>query len=239
MTDPGAATSRRAEIQRHLDAIEDRITSACQQTGRDRSEVELVVITKNFPREDVDHLIELGVRDVGENKAQEAHAKLVDEGPLPGDVRVHFVGQLQSNKAGLVAGFCHVVHSVDRPKIVRALAKGARSADRDLSAVIQVDLDGTNPGRGGALPGDVMPLADLVVDNGLGLAGVMAVAPRDGDADTAFARLADISRALREVHPQAVMVSAGMSGDLEQAIARGATHLRVGSAILGSRQSHR
>lgn len=235
MTDRSA---RRDELGHALRALDDRVDAACRDAGRRRDDVHVVVVTKYFPRSDVDLLLELGVRDLGENKAQEAQAKLVDEGALPADVRVHFVGQLQSNKAALVAGFADVVHSVDRPKIVRALAKGAGEGD-DLTALIQVDLDGEDPGRGGAAPGAVIELGDQVVESGLRLGGVMAVAPRGADPAEAFARLQDLSARLREAHPEAKIVSAGMSSDLEQAIAHGATHLRVGSAILGSRQSHR
>lgn len=234
-----AGAERLAELRERLATVEERVGAACLAVGRPRDEVHLVVITKYFPRSDLDALVGLGVHDIGESRSQEAAAKLAEgDGPPPG-VRTHFVGQLQSNKAGEVARIADVVHSLDRAKVVRALARGAQADGREVTGLVQVDLEGVDAGRGGARPQDVPALADLVVDSGLRLGGVMAVAPRGADPAPAFARLAEISAQVRADHPGAVMISAGMSGDLEQAIAHGATHLRVGSAILGDRQSHR
>lgn len=234
-----ATPERVAELQERLAAVHARIDAACAATGRPRDEVRLVVVTKYFPRSDLDALVGLGVRDVAESRAQEATAKLAEgDGPPPG-VRTHFVGQIQSNKAGEIARLADVVHSLDRAKVVRALARGAQAAGREVTGLVQVDLEGSDTGRGGAQPQDVPALADLVVESGLRLGGVMAVAPRGADPAPAFARLAELAAQVRAEHPGAVMISAGMSGDLEQAVAHGATHLRVGSAILGDRQSHR
>lgn len=234
-----AAPERVAELEANLAAVRERVEAACADAGRSVDEVTLVVITKYFPRSDVDALAGLGVTDIGENKAQEASAKLAEGGGPPTGVRTHFVGQLQSNKAGEVARWADLVHSVDRVKIVRALDRGSQSAGRELTALIQVDLDGSDPGRGGALPADVPALAEAVEQSSLTLGGLMAVAPRGEDPAAAFARLAEVAQRLRADHPGATMLSAGMSGDLEQAVAHGATHLRVGTAILGSRPSHR
>lgn len=233
-----ASPQRVAELEANLAAVRQRVAAACASAGRVVDEITLVVITKYFPRSDVDALAALGVTDIGENKAQEASAKLVEGGGPPAGVRTHFVGQLQSNKAGEVARWADVVHSVDRPKIVRALDRGAAAAGREITALIQVDLDGSDPGRGGALPADVPALAEAVAQSSLTLGGLMAVAPRGEDPAAAFARLAEVSERLRAEHPTATMLSAGMSGDLEQAVAHGATHLRVGTAILGSRPPH-
>lgn len=233
-----ASPQRVAELEANLAAVRQRVAAACASAGRAVDEITLVVITKYFPRSDVDALAALGVTDIGENKAQEASGKLAEGGGPPAGVRTHFVGQLQSNKAGEVARWADVVHSVDRPKIVRALDRGAAAAGREITALIQVDLDGSDPGRGGALPADVPALAEAVAQSSLTLGGLMAVAPRGEDPAAAFARLAEVSERLRAEHPTATMLSAGMSGDLEQAVAHGATHLRVGTAILGSRPPH-
>jgi pyridoxal phosphate enzyme (YggS family) len=192
-------------------------------------------VTKTWPAEDVRLLAELGVRDVGENRDQEArdkHARCADLG-----LRWHFVGQLQRNKVGSVAEYADVVHSIDRPALVSALGRAATASGRTITGLVQVSLDrGPSPGRGGAVPGDVGALADAIAASaGLVLGGVMAVAPPDADAGAAFARLADIAAAVRRSHPEATMISAGMTGDLEAAIENGATHVRVGTALLGRR----
>jgi hypothetical protein len=237
-TDP----QRRIEIAHGLERVRDRITLACHDAGRDPAEITLIVITKYFPAEDVLALYELGVRDIGENKDQEAGPKVravrehLEQVGAP-DLTVHFVGQLQSNKAGHVAAYADVIHSVDRPKLVTALARGAEAAGRTLDVLIQVSLDGET-GRGGALPEAADALAAAIEAQArLRLRGVMAVAPLDADADESFTRLSEVAGRLRARHPQATWVSAGMSGDLEAAIRHGATHLRVGTAILGSRPS--
>lgn len=231
---------RRAELADNLAAVEERIAAACTDVGRAREEVRLVVVTKFFPRSDLDLLADLGVRDIGENREQEASAKLAEGGP-PEGVRAHFIGQLQSKKAGAVARWADVVQSVDRAKIVAVLDRGATAAGRELSTLIQVNLDPqAEAHRGGVQPADVAALAEAVAESdALRLGGVMAVAPLDADPDPAFARLAEVSAALRADHPEADVVSAGMSGDLEAAIRHGATHLRVGTAILGTRPPHR
>ena len=231
------APGRESELAEALASTRARIAAAVTDAGRDPAGVRLVVVTKNFPRSDLDALVRLGVRDVGENKEQELTAKM-GEAPLPEDVRVHFIGQLQSRKSGAVARVADVVHSVDRVKLVGALARGAEAAGRHLTVLLQVSLDG-DPQRGGALPADVPALADAVASAGLTLGGVMAVAPLGEEPRAAFARLREVSERLRVDHPGAVEISAGMSGDLEAAIHEGATLLRVGTAILGSRPSHR
>ena len=228
---------RRAEIAANLDRVEARIAAACRAAERDRAEITLVAVTKTFPADDVGHLAALGVREVGENRAADAAEKVAAcrEAGVVTDLTWHFVGQVQTNKAALVAGCCDVVHSVDRARLVTALDKGAGAAGRRLRVLVQVDLAGTD-GRGGAAPADVPAIAAAVADaEHLDLAGVMAVAPLDEDPGEAFGRLAEVAEALRREHPGAVVVSAGMSGDLEAAVARGATHLRVGTALLGSR----
>jgi len=226
---------RREELERNLAGVRARIERACAATGRESGSVGLTVVTKFFPASDVRLLAELGVTDVGENRHQEAEAKAAECADL--GLRWHYIGGLQSNKAAAVARYADVVESVDRAKLVGRLAAGAVERGAEVEVLLQVSLD--PPGadhRAGADPDDLPALADAVeAADGLRLAGLMAVAPLGKDPAEAFARLAAVRADLLRVHPGAARLSAGMSGDLEQAVAAGATHVRVGSAILGSR----
>jgi pyridoxal phosphate enzyme (YggS family) len=229
---------RRAEIAANLEEVGRRIASACSEARRDPNEITLIVVTKTFPAEDVRLLADLGVADVGENRDQEAASKAEACADL--DLRWHFVGQLQRNKARSVATYADVVHSVDRGRLVTALDDAMTRSGRadQLDVLIQVNLDGV-AGRGGADPSQVVALAGQVAaTERLHLGGVMAVAPLDGDPSHAFAELARIAQDLRRDHPAATAISAGMSADLEAAVAAGATHLRVGSGVLGRRPSN-
>lgn len=237
-------TSRRAELSAHLDEVRGRIAEAARSVGRDPREIELVVVTKRFPASDADLLAELGVTHIGENKDQEAAAKVAELAHRDA-LTVHFVGQLQSNKAAHVASYADVVQSLDRPKLVGALDRAAQRHGRTLDVLVQVGLDEGGEdaaagvaGRGGVAPEEAARLSDLVASaEALRLRGVMGVAPRDGDPRPAFARLREVADGIRADHPDATWLSAGMSGDLEAAVAEGATHLRVGTAILGTRAS--
>ncbi|HEY2579702.1 MAG TPA: YggS family pyridoxal phosphate-dependent enzyme [Streptosporangiaceae bacterium] len=235
---PGATGARRDEIAAHLADVRERIALACADAGRSVEEVTMIAITKTRPATDVQLLSELGVPDVGENRDQEAAAKAADCAHLGvTGLTWHFVGQLQTNKAASVVRYADVVHSVDRARLVSALGTQARRAGRTITCLVQVSLD-TGPGRGGAPAGQVPGLADAVAaEDGLVLGGVMAVAPLGEPADAAFGRLAGIAAGVRAAHPGATVVSAGMSADLEQAIHAGATHLRVGTALLGARRT--
>jgi pyridoxal phosphate enzyme (YggS family) len=234
-------TERREELARNLARVRERIADACGRVGRSPDEVTLTVVTKFFPASDVHLLGDLGVRHVGENRHQEAetkHAECADLG-----LTWHFIGGLQSNKAAAVAAYADVVESVDRAKLLRGLSRGAHQAGRQVDVLVQVDLDpepAADSGRAGCSPDDVDRLAEQVAaTEGLRLRGVMAVAPLDADPVPAFAKLAEIAARVRLVHPAATWVSAGMSGDLEQAVESGATHVRIGSAVLGSRPLRR
>jgi pyridoxal phosphate enzyme (YggS family) len=235
-------TARRAELAENLTAVTQRVAAACVAADRDPQEVTIVAITKTWPASDVGLLAELGVRHVGENRDQEAREKAKACAGL--GLTWHFVGQLQRNKAASVARYADIVESVDRPSLVAALDRGAEQAGRRLGVCIQVDLDetpheATSGGavRGGAAADEVLGLAEQVVGCGsLELLGVMAVAPLGVDPAPAFDRLAMIHDQMRAHHPGATMRSAGMSGDLEPAIAAGATHIRLGSALLGHRE---
>ncbi|MGI8536692.1 MAG: YggS family pyridoxal phosphate-dependent enzyme [Mycobacteriales bacterium] len=223
--------SRAEELAAALTALEARLSAACIAADRERAELILVAVSKTHPASDVEALRELGVRDFGENRDQEAKHKAARVAA----VRWHFVGPLQRNKAGSVASYVDVVHSVDRPALVTALSDGAVRAGRELEVLIQVSLDG-DPGRAGAQASQVPMLADAVATaTGLQLRGVMAVAPRHADPGAAFAALYDVALRVRREHPQARAISAGMTGDLEPAVAAGATYLRVGTALFGRR----
>jgi pyridoxal phosphate enzyme (YggS family) len=227
--------SRREEVEAGLSRVRDRMAAACGDAGRDPAEVRLVVVTKFFPPSDVRLLAELGVTDVGENRHQEAQAKAEECRDL--DVRWHFIGGLQSNKAAAVTSYAAVVESVDRRKLVGPLSRGAHEHDREVDVLLQVSLDPPGAeGRSGADAADLAELAAAVDQAGmLRLRGLMAVAPLGEDPVAAFARLAAVRTEFLAHHPDARWLSAGMSADLEDAIRAGATHVRVGSAVLGSR----
>ena len=233
---PWPAPERRsAELARGLDRVQGRIDAACQAAGRSAREVTLIAITKTFPASDVRLLAALGVRDVGENRDSEAAPKAAQCADLRPALTWHFVGQLQTNKCASVVSYAAVVHSVDRLRLVRALGTQARRAGRAVCCLVQVSLDG-DPARGGVTAEEAPRIADAVAaEQGLVLGGVMAVAPLAKPPAAAFARLAEIAAVVRAEHPEAVMISAGMSGDMEEAIAAGATHVRVGTALLGGR----
>jgi pyridoxal phosphate enzyme (YggS family) len=227
---------RRAQVQAGLAEVHARIERARQAAGRD-DEVTLVVVTKTFPASDVEILAGLGVVDVAENRDQEARAKrLAAEATTPG-LRWHMIGQLQRNKASSVARWADVVESVDRVELVGALGRAAAAHGRRLEILVQVSLDPVViPGRGGADPGEVPAIAAAVAaEPALALRGVMGVAPYPGNPADAFARLQAVSGALQEDWPGAERISAGMSGDLEEAVAHGATQVRIGGAVLGHR----
>jgi pyridoxal phosphate enzyme (YggS family) len=226
--------SRRALVAKNLHAVEARIGAACAAAGRAREDVMLIVVTKTYPASDVELLVELGVTDIGENRHPEAARKLADvAGPVP---RLHFIGSLQTNKASAVARYADVVQSVDRPRLVEALSRGAELAGRELGCLVQVDFGDSGLGRSGVAPDEAEALADRVAGSpGLRLDGVMTVAPLGEEPRASFDALAQISEKVRRRHPAATVISAGMSEDFEPAIQSGATHLRVGRLILGER----
>ncbi len=236
------ARDRVADLAGRLEQVEQRIERACAGAGRSRDSVQLIVVTKTYPASDVRLLAELGVTDVGEARHPEARRK-VDECGAAGlrELTWHFVGAVQTNKAGPIAGYADLVHSVDRLRLVAALDRGAERAERRLDCLVQVDLApdhdrGLSGQRSGAAFPAVPALAAAVAGAGsLRLRGVMAVAPLDADPAEAFERLAVVAAEVAAAHPDASVLSAGMSDDVEQAIAAGATHLRVGRAVLGER----
>jgi pyridoxal phosphate enzyme (YggS family) len=235
---------RRAELARNLGAVRARVAAACSAAGRDAAELTLIAVTKTRPAADAVALADLGLTDFGENRDQEAAPKAAAVAETTSiAVTWHFIGQLQTNKASSVVRYASVVHSVDRVRLVRALGAAARGAAaaraspgaRALSCLVQVSLDG-DPSRGGVPVAQAPQVgAAIEAEPGLVLGGLMAVAPLGVPPETAFASLRAISGTLREINPAATIISAGMSGDLEAAVHSGATHLRIGTALLGNR----
>lgn len=224
------------ELAARLAAIDERIAEAARAAGRDAGEITRIVVTKFHPASLVRDLYSLGVRDVGENRQQElgAKASAVREDGAEG-LRWHFIGQAQTNKAAAIRRSADAVHSVDRIKLADALHRAADGDADVLDVLVQINLT-EDQGRGGAAPADAERLAEHILALGsLRLRGVMGVAPLDEDPAPAFARLRRIADGIRMLAPDATWISAGMTGDFEIAIAAGATHLRIGSAITGPR----
>jgi PLP dependent protein len=225
-----------ARLEENLRTVRERIAAAARAAGRDPATVALLAVSKTWPADDVRALAALGQRDFGENRAQELITKAAQLPDVP--VRWHFVGQLQRNKAAAVARLGAMVHTVDRESLALALHRAGHDGD-PVDVLVQVDLGGAAgelAARGGAAPDDVPALADLVAGcAGLRLRGLMAVAPRGEEPGPAFERLADRADRIRADHPDAVELSAGMSGDLEAAVSAGATIVRVGTALFGDR----
>ncbi|BCJ51049.1 YggS family pyridoxal phosphate enzyme [Actinoplanes sp. NBRC 14428] len=239
--------ARRDQLAASLAEVHQRIARACTAAGRDPGSVALVAVTKTYPAEDVVLLAGLGVTDVGENKDQEAAAKAAAVAGAGVPVRWHFVGQLQRNKARSVVRYADVVESVDSVRLASALdAAAGRHRDTPLDVLIQVSIDG-DPARGGVVDPaagpppsdpehDLRRVAETVAAAGtLRLRGLMAVAPRGWEPARAFEALAATAARLRAGHPDATVLSAGMSGDLEEAVRYGATHVRIGTSLLGMR----
>lgn len=224
-------------LEQNLRAVRERIDAAARAAGRDPATVALLAVSKTWPATDVRALAALGQSDFGENRAQELVGKAAELADLP--VRWHFIGQLQRNKAAAVARLGAVVHSVDRAALAQALSRAGEAAQRPVEVLLQVDLGGPEGelgARGGADPAEVPALADAVAElPGVDLRGLMAVAPRGVAPAPAFARLAELAARVRADHPGAVEISAGMSGDLEDAVEAGATIVRVGTALFGRR----
>ncbi|HEV7957037.1 MAG: hypothetical protein JWL94_1715 [Microbacteriaceae bacterium] len=218
------------QLRERLNSVRAGINAAAAAAGRDSSSITLVVVTKFHPAPLVRELHDLGVRDFGENRHQEAQAKSTALSDL--DLTWHFVGQLQSKKARQAAAYARVIHSLDRNSVIDALSSDERHTD----VFVQVNLaEGT--GRGGVAEADVETIADRILSTpGLNLLGVMAVAPLGETPRRAFARLRAASERVIRIAPKARFISAGMSGDYPEAILEGATHLRIGSAITGNRQ---
>jgi hypothetical protein len=233
---PAGFSPRRVELARRRAALMERVERAAAAAGRRPAELTVITVAKTFPASDVALLHEMGVLDIGENRAQEFASKVTALQGMAGvPIRWHFIGQLQGNKASLIGRECFALHTLDREALVAPLDRAAIRAGHTLEVFLQLSLDG-DPQRGGIVEGEIGPLADAVAARGgLRLAGLMAVPPLGAAPRPAFARLRAVSERLRLTHPGAGALSAGMSADLEDAVIEGATHLRVGTDLMGSR----
>jgi PLP dependent protein len=230
-----AETGRREQLAASLAEVRERIARACTEAGRPPGAVTLVAVTKTYPASDVVLLAGLGVTDVGENRDQEAAPKAAAVRAEAAALRWHYVGQLQRNKVRSVIGYADVVESVDSERLVAALDRAVAGRATPLDVLVQVSIDG-DAERGGTVEDDLWRVSDAVASSdGLRLGGLMAVAPLGWDPDRAFEVLAGLSGRLIAAHPGATTVSAGMSGDLEAAVRHGATHVRIGTSLLGMR----
>ncbi|WP_347956526.1 YggS family pyridoxal phosphate-dependent enzyme [Gordonia aichiensis] len=239
----GVADARSAQLGEGVAQARSRIAAAARDAGRDPSEVTLLVVTKYFPAADVVRLIDLGEREFGESREPEASRKMVEVTTARCE---HFsadmIGRVQRKKAGSVARWARRVHSVDSAPLIDALSGAATRArdaghrDDRLGVLLQVSLDG-DPDRGGLVEADLAAAADrvLAAPDALTLDGLMLIAPLGLDPGEAMRQMADIRAGFVERYPDALELSAGMSGDLESAIANGSTCVRVGTAILGTR----
>jgi pyridoxal phosphate enzyme (YggS family) len=226
-------SSRAQDIAAALANVEDRITKAASSAGRNRSDLTLIAVTKTYPASDVQILADLGVSNFGENRSDEGSEKsqLIS-------ATWHFQGQVQGRKLKDIASWATCIHSIDSADHITKLSRICSEKDRKISIFLQLSLDGA-PDRGGVLADQLGQLAELVTaDSNLHLAGLMCVPPVEYEFDRAFGEIAKVHNAFKMGFPAAIGLSAGMSSDFEVAIAYGATHLRVGSEILGSRTYH-
>ena len=203
-------------------------------SGRDIDEIRLIVVSKNHGPELVRELYDLGQRDFGENRDQEAKPKAEQTADLEG-VNWHFVGQLQSNKVKSALGYSRFLHSIDRPSLLVALQKELSSQTNVVGGFIQLNLT-DDPGRGGVEPKDLLFFAESALGTAnLQILGVMGVAALDRDPRVDFETIYSASQQLQTLIPEARAISAGMSHDFREAIDMGATHLRIGTSITGKR----
>ena len=223
--------SRKDQILSNLESVKEKISAAAQAAGRSPNEITLIAVTKTFPVSDLEILHELGVRNFGENRDQEAAPKV---GALPADITWHFQGGIQSNKLKSISNWASVIHSVDKFKYAQMISQFSVGKTKEI--FIQVSLDTLPQSREGVDPADLMQLAEQIMSlPNLEVKGLMAVAPLDQPTEQAFVRLQQIQQRFIQLYPAASSLSSGMSGDYELAISLGATHVRIGSSILGNR----
>jgi pyridoxal phosphate enzyme (YggS family) len=221
------------ELTNNLAEVNQRINIAAKKASRSVDEITLITVTKTFPTSDIENLYQLGLRDFGENRDQEASKKVTN---LPKDIRWHFQGQIQSNKLKSITSWASCIHSVDQLRYAQLISQ--LIGDAKMPIFIQVSLDKTSKNRAGVEPDELIKMATQVSElPGISMQGLMAVAPLDMAAELAFTKLAKIREVFLTSFPTAKSLSIGMSGDYETAIEYGATHIRIGSSILGNRAS--
>jgi len=225
---------RRDFLVRRISKFKAELVQTAKTAGRDPADIKLITVTKGFPATDLELLAELGVTDIGESKDQEVNARM--SAIKAGNFNLHFIGQLQRNKIKSICSYSSVIHSVDRAEAVSSIATAAKTLETVPGLLLQVDLAAVkNPARGGVDPAKLLDLAASVVSSNLPLLGLMAVAPLGEQIEAAFERFAALSELLQNEHPTASYRSIGMSDDWQLAVGYGATHLRIGSALLGNR----
>ena len=230
MTSMSPISSSNPSLAERLEEVRAGISAAAVEAGRGVEEITTIVVTKFHEVSLLRELYALGVREVGENRHQEAQAKAAELADL--DLGWNFIGQLQSKKAKQVRTYVHSVHSLDRASVIEALGS---SDGKTIECFVELNLT-DDPGRGGVADADLERMTELVLATpGLELLGVMAVAPVGEEARPAFVRVREASARMQRLAPGARFISTGMSGDYREAILEGATHLRIGSAITGNR----
>jgi pyridoxal phosphate enzyme (YggS family) len=226
-------STREIEIADALKAVEARVTAAARAAGRVRSDITLIAVTKTYPASDVEILRNLGVQNFGENRSEEGVAKSAQVSGT-----WHFQGQVQSRKLRDIAAWATFIHSLDSAEHIEKLSRIATELGDEISIFLQLSLDGA-PGRGGVVASELRALADSVANlPQIKLVGLMCVPPVELEHERAFSEIAEIHQGFLTSFPTATFLSAGMSSDFEVAVSHGATHLRVGSQILGSRPYH-
>ena len=223
--------NRRQEIEENLNQVRKNIAEAASKSGRNPDDINLIVVTKTFPISDLEILYSLGLREFGENRDQEASVKAK---ALPKDINWHFQGGIQSNKLKSICSWASIIHSVDQFKYAQIISE--QKSATPMQIFIQVSLDQPPESRGGVDPAKLIELANQISSLPyLKVLGLMAVGPVDQEVEPAFARLQQIQASFLTYFKDANFLSSGMSGDYEMAISYGATHLRIGSSILGNR----
>jgi pyridoxal phosphate enzyme (YggS family) len=225
---------RKSELLNSLTNVRSRIAEAASKASRSPEEVTLIVVTKTYPVSDVQILHEIGVRDFGENRSAEGLEK---SALVTG--HWHFQGQIQSNKIAAISSWAHTVHSLDDLSHVGKFDRAVGEIPgKRLNVFIQISLDG-DASRAGVGGDELLALGQaLASSQNLDLVGLMVVPPVEAEPEKAFSEVAELAQQFRKEFPMARSLSAGMSGDYEIAISHGATHIRVGSQILGARATH-
>lgn len=225
-----------SQLSERLVQVRETITNECLRLSR--SEPVLIVITKNHPVDLATSLYELGERNFGENRVQEALPKFLEFNEVADrtDVDWHLVGQLQTNKVKQALQFTNTIHSLDRESLFQELVKRHQDEQPPIDVFIQVNLTDDEQ-RGGVKPTDVRDFANQIAESSkVKLLGLMAVASLENEPERDFETVADLSQLLQKEHPDSNNLSIGMSGDFLAALQFGATHLRIGTAITGNRQ---
>ena len=226
-------SARTDEIAKGLNNVKERISEAAASAGRSLDEITLIAVTKTYPASDVVALRNLGVNNFGENRSDEGSEKSAEVAGI-----WHFQGQVQSRKLREIVNWATFIHSIDSAEHAQKLSRICAELDKDISIFLQVSLDGA-PDRGGVTEGEILTLAEKVSQlPNITVAGLMCVPPASYEYQRAFSDISDIQQGFTKSFPEAKLLSAGMSSDFEVAIAHGATHLRIGSQILGSRPDH-